>query len=86
MNEVLISVLTAKIDQGATDEAVRQISNGTISGDWIVWTFPCMESKLKDVLWVQSDIEPNYEERFQNLKQYAQKTEMMLNGIFPIQY
>lgn len=73
MNEVLISVLSAKIDRGATEEAIRQISTGTISGDWVVWTFPCMESKLKDVLWVQSDVEPNYEERFQNLKQYALK-------------
>ena len=50
MNEVLLRVITAQIAQGATDEAVRQISSGTVSGDWIVWTFPCMESKLKDVV------------------------------------
>lgn len=73
MNEVLLRVITAQIAQGATDEAVRQISSGTVSGDWIVWTFPCMESKLKDVLWSQSDIQPNFEERFENLKQYALK-------------
>lgn len=73
MNEVLISVLAAKIDQGATEEAIRQISTGTISGDWVFWTFPCMESKLKNVLFMQSDVEPNYEERFQKLNQYALK-------------
>ena len=73
MNEVLLRVITAQISQGATDEAVRQISSGTVSGDWVVWTFPCMESKLKDVLWSQSDIQPNFEERFENLKQYALK-------------
>lgn len=73
MNEVLLRVITAQISQGATDEAVRQISSGTVSGDWIVWTFPCMESKLKDVLWSQPEIQPNFEERFENLKQYALK-------------
>lgn len=64
-----------KVQDGpeAINEIIRQIKSGEISGDWMVWTFPCMESKLKDVLWLQRDVEPNYEERFRNLKQYALK-------------
>lgn len=71
MNGDIERFLKAQNGPEGINEAIRQIKSGEISGDWMVWTFPTYESNLESIIWAQSDLQPGYEERFQELKKYA---------------